>query len=296
MPGFDDFGQGVALSVPVVFVITAGYFVSVLYQRGLEALKHSDSHPGTGGSVNTSEVVRPLVRTFDLQQPLYETVSDDGSDDSVVTVVPAPETYSQAVTRDPPQTVVRLIAQGRRMVTLLEGRTEGSSLTWKELQSLLEYNLPGGGGGGGLKNLSMREWNLEFGARGHIDVRTAPGIRVIDDLFRAQGSKQPHVSSSLAVLYERDQTSTNTLRYICVSDIDNRNTCGFLETLGRGPRIIRDRRSHEFLAVMGTRIGRLVGYTVIDAFPVRKRFIAAIHVLYINDDDTWHLRFDIGHA
>ena len=131
---------------------------------------------------------------------------------------------------------------------------------------------------------------------------TAPKTLIIRNISRCEKAEadQPHSSELALAFYQRDQP-LESLKYVFVTAISNAQTRHYLERqLYRGvwPRDGQDlnrsemqnlmetriweRESNEFLSLMGTRIGRTVGYLVLGAFPRGTHRIARIHTSVMN--------------
>ncbi|KAJ5172938.1 hypothetical protein N7492_005531 [Penicillium capsulatum] len=110
--------------------------------------------------------------------------------------------------------------------------------------------------------------------------------------------KNPHVTDVAQALYTRDYT-IESLRYVFVNTVVNHQTRTFaksvLEMTGLS-RALWEFGSREYEEMLGTRIGRTVGYLVLGAFPRGSHRIGRILVWreYIdNYEDDLHFRFDI---
>ncbi|KAJ5100401.1 hypothetical protein N7456_006453 [Penicillium angulare] len=281
-PGFFD--EAVRYYVP-------GFFDKVvrLVSWGVSAFTFNESDPDDDDSETSSQAFSG--------DPLRDQVGVD-----IPFQLPIPRHLER---RDPPQSRDELIAQGRLAMVRLLGGVESAPVTWEHIISIARMNIfnhdytDNDQGLGYLNELCPGqqmnrsvEVMLYFGEGGQVGARIAPRIIVIDDVIRnLRNPNQPHVSSTLVGIYIRVVGDPTTLRRIFVSQIVNENTMGYLQDYGPGRHRFTN-GSPEFLAVMGTRIGRLVGFVVIDAFPAGRRFISTIFLLVV--DGTHNLRFEVG--
>lgn len=131
---------------------------------------------------------------------------------------------------------------------------------------------------------------------------TAPKTLIIENISRMEqaAADQPHNSEIALACYQRDQP-LESLRYVFVTGISNTQTRHYLErqlyrgvwpTNGQDLSLdemrdlmqtrVWEHGSNEFLSLMGTRIGRTVGYLVLGAFPRGTHRIARIHTYVVN--------------
>jgi hypothetical protein len=137
---------------------------------------------------------------------------------------------------------------------------------------------------------------------------SGPGLIALDTVSRSQGQGPP-VSQIAQAVYEKD-FAISELRYVFVKSVINEETIGFVEeTLypandlqwSTGPAWQYSWQytprtwaygTSEYDALLGTRIGKLVAYIVLGAFPRGTRRIERI-VTWPGVDLSCHMRFDI---
>ncbi|KAJ5692577.1 hypothetical protein N7462_002000, partial [Penicillium macrosclerotiorum] len=134
--------------------------------------------------------------------------------------------------------------------------------------------------------------NLEFASWLGV---TAPGIIVMQSIERAlrqagshvAPSYDPPISEVALTLYER-YYPRNTLRFVIFDTVINPQTLHHVQwhpqywVYG----------TQEYEEILGTRIGRLVGYLVLGAYPRGTRSITRI-ISWVTDQGSLYLRFDI---
>ncbi|KAJ5116169.1 hypothetical protein N7456_000517 [Penicillium angulare] len=134
-------------------------------------------------------------------------------------------------------------------------------------------------------------WHVRFQREGSFSGYIAPGIMVLSDINRfAVNLQVPHTGSVFNALYLREYGTLDSLRQIFATVIVNQQTRAYLNTLENSPSRIYERATAEYLGILGTRIGRTVGYLVIAAFPRGTHRIARIQLIF---DGSYHLRFFI---
>lgn len=140
--------------------------------------------------------------------------------------------------------------------------------------------------------------------------RTAPGVIIMENIIRHQpATDQPHCNELALAFYTRDYP-IESLKNVFVTGIQNLQTRGYLEShlykdfLSQETKDWNsysseteasmhtrawERDSEEFETLMGTRIGRTVGYLVLCGFPRGTRRIARI---WIQLTYIWNYRFE----
>ncbi|KAJ5096871.1 hypothetical protein N7456_007592 [Penicillium angulare] len=213
--------------------------------------------------------------------------------------------------KDLPQTSGELVVQGIRVVNWIT--TPGvpgcsvrmNQLTWNELVALaaepinfmphvrtsrvaLGYLVDLWEG----SRLPRRwiTWHVNFQLGDHAYGRTTDGIIVLDDITRTPGTTMPPISNIFLTLYARHHGSLDSLRYVAVRDIRNMNTVPLLSEFGFGLHIF-EKNSYNYMAIMGTRIGRTVAYIVLAGFP---RGSVEVTEIRLYRRMTYHLRFDLS--
>lgn len=117
------------------------------------------------------------------------------------------------------------------------------------------------------------------------------------------GSIQPQISDVSLAVYKRDHT-VDTLSTIRVNLVENPETFSFIrnhlygDAFGlmwpdSGEQVWDEDSFHQLL---GTRIGKVVAYTVLGAFPRGTRCIARVWTVPSSGDNSVHMRFDIEDA
>jgi hypothetical protein len=125
--------------------------------------------------------------------------------------------------------------------------------------------------------------------------RAAQGVVFLEDVNRPRGSGFPYISEITKAIYEKD-FNIDTLRYVFVTDVANPITRGFIigvlwPSNTANPRVIGP-ETPEFQVILGTPIGKIVAYLILNAFARGTRRIARI-VLWHDIYASPHLRFDI---
>lgn len=125
--------------------------------------------------------------------------------------------------------------------------------------------------------------------------RTAQSVIFLEDVNRPEGSQFPFISEITKAIYEKD-FNIDTLRYVFVTEIANPGTRGFIIGVlwpnnTENPRVMAS-HTPEFEVLLGTPIGNIVAYLVLNAFARGTRRITRI-VLWHDAQANPHLRFDI---
>ncbi|KAJ5980222.1 hypothetical protein N7481_007520 [Penicillium waksmanii] len=107
--------------------------------------------------------------------------------------------------------------------------------------------------------------------------RAGQGVLFIEDIMRSKGSTGPWISEISKVVYE-DHFALDTLRHVFVTNISNEETKTFVNArlnLGRDEKVWES-DAPQFQEILGTRIGKLVAYLLLGAFPRGTRKISRI--------------------
>ena len=158
--------------------------------------------------------------------------------------------------------------------------------------------------------LSFRIWAIdcanEFRWRG----RVGPGVMLLEDIERPRQSHAPHMSQISLALYSRDYP-VETLKYVFVSTVINIHTISLIQdqlytarnnldwpwkmSIDLGPQytVAWEDGTEEYDALLGTKIGKLVAYIVLGAFPRGTRRIARIVTWPTDARGGANIRFDI---
>lgn len=137
--------------------------------------------------------------------------------------------------------------------------------------------------------------------------RAGPDVLFIEIIHRMPGSTEPHSSDIAKAVFEND-FDISELRYVFVVDVVNEQTKHFVETqlypTDENGRAIRDtvlkiwrHGSPEYQSLLETRIGKMVAYLVLGAFPRGTRRIAQIVIWYAESEGQClgdlQMRFEI---
>ncbi|KAJ5671377.1 hypothetical protein N7507_000504 [Penicillium longicatenatum] len=147
----------------------------------------------------------------------------------------------------------------------------------------------------------------------NVSAHTGPGMIIIDVMFRARlggpitaelMANVPAASAVVQALYTRD-FDLKDLRCVFVNCIVNKNTIGFIMDHIYKPEIFAEFPDLDFVPVawdygtpeydglLGTRIGRVVAYLILEAFERGARRISRITTYMSEGLSATHLRFDI---
>lgn len=142
---------------------------------------------------------------------------------------------------------------------------------------------------------------------------TGSGVIIIDVMMRSRVGGNitreimddvPHASCIAQAFYQRD-FELDDLRSIFVSDIVNKNTVGFFHEHIYDENFYDDfpgqisvpqtweHGSPEYDGLLGTRIGKVVAYLVLGAFPRGTRRISRIVTYSSKGKNYIHMRFDL---
>ncbi|KAJ5562104.1 hypothetical protein N7535_003438 [Penicillium sp. DV-2018c] len=132
---------------------------------------------------------------------------------------------------------------------------------------------------------------------------TGPGVLIIDDMRRRNIPPHPHIAEFCKAVYEQDYPLAG-LRYIFVANVVNQDTMDFInhhiprpseewaEDTGRDTSseiTTYDTSSPEYLGLLGTRIGKVIGYFILAAYGQGIKRISEISLWLLNDH--WQLLF-----
>lgn len=127
--------------------------------------------------------------------------------------------------------------------------------------------------------------------------RTGPGVIFLELLHRSRDSGDHFISELTQVAYQHD-FDLDTLRYVYVKDIGNKDTKAYIEEEIDEPEIeIGDQgvtySSEEmvFKGMLGTKVGKMVSYFILGAYGQGVKHITQIHVS--RPDNTYHIRFKV---
>lgn len=134
------------------------------------------------------------------------------------------------------------------------------------------------------------------------DGRTGPGTIFIEDVQRASGSTNPHISEITQAVYTRNH-DIESLKRVFVCDIANTATVDLIKnklySQANGlswpdPNVrIWEYGTPEYQALLGTPIGKMVAALVLGAFPRGTRRIVRIASWQVGSSNMPQLRFDI---
>ncbi|KAJ5761504.1 hypothetical protein N7533_003543 [Penicillium manginii] len=135
----------------------------------------------------------------------------------------------------------------------------------------------------------------------HFDGIIAKGAIFITHMERVLGASRPWISELIKAAYE-NEFSIDTLRHVFFNIVVNKDTSHLIKNLlyaeRRGlswpdvDRQIWEYATTEYQAILGTRIGKVVGYLVLGAFSRGTRRISRI-VSWPGVMDTITLRFEL---
>jgi hypothetical protein len=133
---------------------------------------------------------------------------------------------------------------------------------------------------------------------------TGPGVLFINAVRRRRRTPlHPHIAEFCKAVYEQDYPLTS-LRYVFVTNVANTDTTAFIERyiprLNEEPEetgawdtssevTTYDSSSPEYLGLLGTRIGKMVGYFIIAAYGQGVKRISEISIWLSNGH--WQLLF-----
>ncbi|CAG8090554.1 unnamed protein product [Penicillium salamii] len=132
--------------------------------------------------------------------------------------------------------------------------------------------------------------------------RIAPGMVIVDDIFRSKRSDDPYISEFTKAVYQLE-FPLNSLKSVVVANINEKDTvhCARhkvyksqgLQYPSRTQHIWNS-SSHEFQALLGTGIGKVVGAFVLCAWGQGRKRISRIVTFNIDSDvHKLHMRFDL---
>lgn len=137
-----------------------------------------------------------------------------------------------------------------------------------------------------------------------LDCMISPSILAIQKAERSI-SRFPQISEIASALMKHEYRSLAHLRHIFVNDICNQQTIEYVhnhiltDSLEHSHHRVFYPTSGKYYELLGTRIGRMVGYLVLGGSDRGTRRISQIHVYYTKgkasggDDDSLHFRFDL---
>lgn len=255
------------------------------------------------------------------QEQDWNAVSSDSSDNSVPAQQPiarttsAPAAYRQ---RDPPMEPAWLCRRGARIVRWIADPREPNcpiprnTLTFAQLRQQAIIQEERRGLPRTLEHVpeafehrgQYRFFGVNFEHATWVGI-TGPNMIVLQNIARDQlevQNQDPHTSDIALALYNRDHAMEN-LRYVFVTGILNWQTRTYVrQDLCGGvwpPEVQPQRFEHgtpEFDGLLGTRIGRTVGYLVLGGFARGTRRIARVLVWSVGIGQFMDLRFDIEAA
>jgi hypothetical protein len=151
-------------------------------------------------------------------------------------------------------------------------------------------------------------WRLQIRARDFFWFGdTGPGVIVLKSIFRNRRSNTYQLSAITQALYTRN-FEMDTLRYVFVQHVINEETAPFVKralyTENTRPGLawpkrepeIWDHNTPEYDGILGSRIGKVIAYLVLGAFPRGTRRITRIATWAANPqsyDNRLQIRFDI---
>ncbi|CAG8237170.1 unnamed protein product [Penicillium salamii] len=132
---------------------------------------------------------------------------------------------------------------------------------------------------------------------------TGPGVIFINKIDRARESKDPYMSEITHAVYTKD-FNLAALKHIWVTDVKNEDTARFINTHvyaagleARYPRnaiISWTPADAQYNALLGTALGKMVGYFVLGAFGQGVKRISKISIF--RSFDIPQLQFDIANV
>ncbi|OQD63237.1 hypothetical protein PENPOL_c010G03065 [Penicillium polonicum] len=127
--------------------------------------------------------------------------------------------------------------------------------------------------------------------------RTGPGVIFLELLQRNRDSGDPFMSELIKAAYERD-FDLDTLRYVCVVDIENNDTSEYIEEHIYKPEanigdqgVIYPSEAMIFKGMLGTKFGKMVSYFLLGAYGQGVKHITQIHVF--RADNAYQIQFKI---
>ncbi|KAJ5238460.1 hypothetical protein N7468_003079 [Penicillium chermesinum] len=128
----------------------------------------------------------------------------------------------------------------------------------------------------------------EHPSRNYFEGITAPGTLIIQTVARST-RYFPYISDVALTLYKHDQKRMESLRYIFVLDVVNEQTSYLLtRQMEWAEGDVFEHGSRVYQQIMGTRVGRMVGYLMLGAFERGTYRISRISTYSLQN-----LRFDI---
>ncbi|KAJ5703517.1 hypothetical protein N7493_011906 [Penicillium malachiteum] len=140
-------------------------------------------------------------------------------------------------------------------------------------------------------------WSIWFGMDLWVGM-TARGVIVMANISRTWGSQHPFTSDIALALYAHQFGTTDSLRHIFFNGVVNTQTRGLISNYLYTNQFEPDVRDWEYgsqgyLALMGTRIGRVAAYTVLGAFPRGTHRISRVVTDFEPGALSVEMRFDI---
>lgn len=127
--------------------------------------------------------------------------------------------------------------------------------------------------------------------------RTGPGVIFLELLHGSRDSGDPFMSELTKAAYQRD-FDLDTLRYVYVMDIGNKDTKAYIEEEIDGPEVnIGDQgvtypsEAMVFKEMLGTQVGRMVSYFILGAYGQGVKHITQVHVFWA--ENAYQIRFKI---
>ncbi|CAG8933504.1 unnamed protein product [Penicillium salamii] len=132
--------------------------------------------------------------------------------------------------------------------------------------------------------------------------RIAPGMVIVDDIFRSKRSDDPYISEFTKAVYQLE-FHLNSLRSVVVANINEEDTVHCARHKVYKPHglqypshtpVIWKRNSPDFQALLGTGIGKVVGAFVLCAWGQGRKRVSRISTFNIDSDvHKFHMRFDL---
>lgn len=130
----------------------------------------------------------------------------------------------------------------------------------------------------------------------------APGVIFMKSIYRREGASPdeiPYISNISLHIYRNIHGPLTNLRYVFFESVTNNATVNFLERMhylrpstSADALVTFDYGTNRYLEILGTRVGRVVGHMLLDAYPAGTHQIARIH-LFKSHLRGSNLRFDI---
>jgi hypothetical protein len=124
-----------------------------------------------------------------------------------------------------------------------------------------------------------------------------PGVIMLDNIIRDEGAPQ---ISDVSLAFYRAHHPVETLRHVVVGTVMNACTFPLVESLYSDIERSKywwrswEHGTAEYKALLGTRIGKIVCYIVLGAFPRGTRRISRIHTTFYWNLGAAHMHFEIA--